>query len=511
MKKLKLRIVALLMAASLLLGASTATLAAGWENGEVSRAGVIRVCQIDAYGTLYGFGTGFFVGEAGQPVEYIITNAHVAGEVSNYDGENSYYSKTYDQVTIVFDTLESSSTQSADVVEVFRDIDVAILKLDTPTTQRQALTLMSAAEVDISEPVYAIGFPDVGDEDSAVDPALREFKSAPGDTTVNSGTISNQQKVLEGENYLQIDATINAGNSGGPLCTEEGYVVGINSMTATYGNDTNYALYVDYAMDWLDQNGVAYQKSSRADAVLAAANADNNDVADSGATDSPIGSSARNPIYLYAAIACAAVALAAAVWIIVLKQKTNRGGIFRDDPVLPADGWVCVSCGIKNDGMFCEHCGLPKPGVAGGEMHGETPPSPETWVCTNCGSEISTLRDRCDRCGTPRYAVPSRSEWTCSCGQVNTGRDCTGCGAERGSEGKGSRLGRGGTVKPETKLVHADSSGSGELRVKVHIAGDRPAASSAPAELKTKVKLENKTEPSHEPDPLFKRLDSDDF
>lgn len=511
MRKRIQRILSLLMAMCLTFGVSATALAAGWENGDASRVGVIRVCQIDAYGTLYGFGTGFFVGEAGQPVEYIVTNAHVAGEVTNSDEENANYEKSFDQVTIVFDTLESNSTQAAEVVKVFSDIDLAILKLDAPTTERQALKLMSASEVEISEQVYAIGFPDVGDEDSALDPSQREFKSTPNDTTVNRGTVSNQQKVLQGENYLQIDATINSGNSGGPLCTEEGYVVGINSMTAVYGNDTNYALYVDYAMDWLDQNGISYQKATRQGTALTSTGVQDDTASATDATISANGD-ARNPIYLYAAIAFAAVALAAAVWIIVLKQKTNRGDVLLGDPVLPVNDWVCVSCGITNDGMFCERCGLRKPGSAdGGDTHVEDTPPPETWICTTCGNTNPMMCDRCDHCSTPGYVGSPRSEWTCTCGQVNTGRDCIRCGAAKGSDGAGYRSRRSGSYRPDSVPEAGGLGGSGELRKKVHTAGDMPVAGSASGKLKSKVKIGTSAQPPHEPDPLFKRLDKDDF
>lgn len=493
MRKWVLKTVSLLMAVCLMLGVSSSALAAGWANGEASREGVIRVCQIDTDGTVIGFGTGFFVGEKGQPVEYIITNAHVAGDVVSYnEGDDAYFEKTYDRVQIVFDSLDSSTTQWADVIEVFGNVDFAILKLSSPTTLRQPLALMSSEEVEISEQVYAIGFPDVGDEDGGMDPTLREFKSTPSDTTVNMGTISNQQKVLVGDKYLQIDATINSGNSGGPLCTEEGYVVGINSMTSLYGSNMNYALYIDYAMDWLDQNGISYQKVSRADATLSAAGMEGDDASGALAADSATANVERNPIYLYAAIACAVIALATLVWIIVLKLKQKSAVASEPEEAWipetpPADNgeWVCVSCGTMNDGMFCQRCGLRKPGAAAGEDVRFTPG--DTAV------------------------PPLHSEWTCNCGQINTGRDCVRCGAARGSDGSGYKPGRGGAYRTEPTVGYSGAASGGELHKKVNTAGERPVTSYAPAELKRKVKTGGASEPPHEPDSLFKRLDSDDF
>jgi len=523
MRKWIIKAVAWLTLVCLTFGVSTAAFAAGWENGEACREGVIRVCIVDASGTMIGFGTGFFIGETGQPVEYIVTNAHVAGDFVGYDeNDEAFYEKTNDSVVIVFDTYDSSTTQWADVIKVFEELDLAILKLSTPTTRRQALTLMSATEIEISERVYAIGFPGVGDEDADMDFSNREFKSAPSDTTVNMGTVSNQQKVLENDNYLQIDATVNSGNSGGPLCTEEGYVVGINSMTTLNASNTNYALYIDYVMDWLDQNGIAYQKASRAEAEIAATeaedaaasnpeaadsalvaeDAEDESASDSEAADSTPGNGERNPIYLYAAIACAAVALTAVVLIIVFKRKrkTEPAPV----PTPPAEElWICSACGTTNDGSFCQNCGKQKPD--GGSQEGPVE-NPLVWVCTTCGNANSVTSDVCEQCGKPRYAAPPSSVWTCSCGQVNTGRDCIRCGALKGSAAAtGGSPGYGGTD------AGPDAPGGAKLRKRIYTAGDRPAASGEKPVLKTKINTGASSEPAHDPDPLFKRLDPDDF
>jgi hypothetical protein len=60
--------------------------------------------------------------------------------------------------------------------------------------------------------------------------------------------------------YFQMDAVISGGNSGGPVITEEGYAAGISSYSSTETAGFNYALYMDYIIDFLDTMGIPYDK-----------------------------------------------------------------------------------------------------------------------------------------------------------------------------------------------------------------------------------------------------------
>ena len=67
-------ITALFLAVGTLLWSETAKAASPTE----AKDSVVCIGVGDAYGNLIGWGTGFAVGEPGEPIQYIVTNAHVA-------------------------------------------------------------------------------------------------------------------------------------------------------------------------------------------------------------------------------------------------------------------------------------------------------------------------------------------------------------------------------------------------------------------------------------------------
>ena len=359
-----------------------------------ARNGVVRIVNLPGDDSGYvALGTGFFIGVAGQPVEYIITNAHVAGDIYN---EFEPFQPTSGELRVVFDYYESDTTLSASIVKIFEDIDLAILRLDTPTTLREPVRLMSASEVDVTDTVYAIGFPGASDDNGLLESGIDEL-------SVTKGTISKKEVTFLDESYLQTDASINHGNSGGPLVTEDGVVVGINTLTSNEGANTNFALYIDYAMDFMDQVGIAYEKSNGAPAVTPALQAPTpapevpQTVPDEPiqAPDEPIQAPVEEPaatpeevvvppdsssnmnqtptggpniLLIVGGIALLAL-LGGGIYLLITKRsKPGSGGKLKDDPKFspppPEVIWTCPHCGVKNDARFCASCGREKPGPA---------------------------------------------------------------------------------------------------------------------------------------------------
>ena len=118
----------------------------------------------------------------------------------------------------------SETAYDATVVGTDPATDIAVLKVDAPQSQLHPLTLGHSSEVEVGDPVVAIGNP---------------FGL---DRTVTSGIVSALQRQIQApngfsiDNVIQTDAAINPGNSGGPLINAEGEVIGINSQIETGGS-----------------------------------------------------------------------------------------------------------------------------------------------------------------------------------------------------------------------------------------------------------------------------------
>ena len=113
-------------------------------------------------------------------------------------------------------TFADGSQSEAFVVSRQPENDLAVLQAKTIPDDLHAATLRSTAGLSPGEPVLAVGFPfGIGPSASlgVVSGLKREFRSPEG------------QRLLT--NLIQFDAAANPGNSGGPLVTMDGHVVGI--------------------------------------------------------------------------------------------------------------------------------------------------------------------------------------------------------------------------------------------------------------------------------------------
>ncbi|TKS86592.1 Serine protease HTRA2, mitochondrial [Collichthys lucidus] len=170
-------------------------------------------------------GSGFIISSDGL----IVTNAHV---VANKRG--------------VRVKLTNGAVYNATVQDVDPVADIATIKI-TPSNPLPTLTLGQSSGVRQGEFVVAMGSPF----------SLRN--------TITSGIVSSVQRGskelgLSNSNmdYIQTDATIDFGNSGGPLINLDGEVIGINTMKVTAG--ISFAIPSDRLRVFLDQ--AAKKKSS---------------------------------------------------------------------------------------------------------------------------------------------------------------------------------------------------------------------------------------------------------
>ena len=142
-------------------------------------------------------GSGFVYDSAG----HIITNDHVVANAS--------------AISVMF---SDGSKYSAKVVGTDASTDLAVLKVNAPSSKLHPLTLGDSSKLQVGDGVVAIGSPFGLDE------------------TVTTGIVSALNRDISSTNNftisgaIQTDAAINHGNSGGPLLNMSGQVVGINTQ-----------------------------------------------------------------------------------------------------------------------------------------------------------------------------------------------------------------------------------------------------------------------------------------
>ena len=159
-------------------------------------------------------GSGFIISNEG----HILTNAHVVDQA--------------DEVTV---RLSDKREYKARVLGADKRTDVALIKIEATNLPR--VTLGDPNKLKVGEWVVAIGSP---------------FGF---DNSVTAGIVSAKGRSLPQENFvpfIQTDAAVNPGNSGGPLFNMKGEVVGINSQiySRTGGfMGLSFAIPIDIAMD----------------------------------------------------------------------------------------------------------------------------------------------------------------------------------------------------------------------------------------------------------------------
>jgi len=151
---------------------------------------------------LAGQGSGFILNKDGL----ILTNNHVIGNA---------------QPGNISVTLSDKHQYKATVVTVDKGHDLALLKINAPNLVPAKLA-ESSSGLEVGQRVYAIGNP---------------FGLS---GTMTRGIISAIRTIRGGENDLiegaiQTDASVNPGNSGGPLLNSRGEVIGITTMIASNG------------------------------------------------------------------------------------------------------------------------------------------------------------------------------------------------------------------------------------------------------------------------------------
>jgi len=156
--------------------------------------------------TNIGQGTGFIISDQG----YLVTNAHVLSGARKISAI-TYEQKVFEATFIGYNSI----------------LDVALLKING---NFDYLKLDNSDNIQIGEKVIAIG-----------NPLGLQF-------SVSEGIVSGTHRIGPSnlEAYIQTDAPLNPGNSGGPLINKKGKVIGINNFKIGSGESLGFALESNY-------------------------------------------------------------------------------------------------------------------------------------------------------------------------------------------------------------------------------------------------------------------------
>ncbi|MEK6832998.1 MAG: trypsin-like peptidase domain-containing protein [Nanoarchaeota archaeon] len=158
-------------------------------------------------------GTGFIISDEG----YIVTNAHVLSggrqlEVLDYEQDE----------------------HPTELIGYNITLDIALLKI---SGNYNSLELGDSNDVQIGEKVIAIG-----------NPLGLQFSVSEGIVSAINREGSNGLKI-----YIQTDAALNPGNSGGPLINKQGEVIGINNFKIGSSESLGFALESNYIKEVVNQ------------------------------------------------------------------------------------------------------------------------------------------------------------------------------------------------------------------------------------------------------------------
>ncbi len=142
-------------------------------------------------------GSGFIFREDG----YILTNEHVIRDA-----------------TIIKVQLLDESEFDAKLVGVDRNTDIAVLKIDAKE-DLPVLPLANSEEVQVGQFAIAIG-----------NPFQLNYTVTTGIVSGKGRSFLPERGIIRYQDFIQTDAWINTGNSGGPLLNIRGEVIGVNSL-----------------------------------------------------------------------------------------------------------------------------------------------------------------------------------------------------------------------------------------------------------------------------------------
>jgi len=206
--------------------------------------GVVFIYAAEGAGRGSG-GTGSIISKDGL----VITNAHIFARDSSRVVSDLWIFLKPEKVT--GDTKRDLARRyKAKIVAYDPKLDLALLKIVEIDTGLSQVSFGDSEIVTVGDQAFAIGHPEQG-----------------GLWSLTTGVISAHRSNfagIPGKDLFQTEASINRGNSGGPLLDEQGRMIGINSLIARKAEDgltitaVNFAIKSNVAIRWLNGKGYRF-------------------------------------------------------------------------------------------------------------------------------------------------------------------------------------------------------------------------------------------------------------
>ncbi len=202
-----------------------------------------------------GTGSGFVI----SPYGHVLTNYHVISDeelTKTIRGMDIEIRLDVERIEVAFppkgdDVTDSTIRFTASVDAVDPELDLAVLSVSGA-----ALPYIPFGDSDATEPgdpVTVLGFPfgrkvEVG-KTSVPDIVPQVSLSRGAASARRTGEVDRTE-------YIQTTATVNPGNSGGPMVDEEGYAVGVVRMKLVDASGIGFAISINVVKDFLEMNGL---------------------------------------------------------------------------------------------------------------------------------------------------------------------------------------------------------------------------------------------------------------
>lgn len=211
---------------------------------------------IERKGLELATGSGFVIAPSGL----ILTSLHVVAEdeaMRRFREDEAEVSLANRRIEVAIGSGGGQGVLEAHVVAFDTENDLAALQVTA--ADLPYLPLGDSDALEAGWPVRVLGFP-FGRQ---VEVGRRADAGVVPEVTVTAGSLSAARANEEGDTrFLQTDATVNPGNSGGPMLDEDGYVVGVVRMKLAQdatSQGVGFSVPVNVVKDFLEANSLLEQ------------------------------------------------------------------------------------------------------------------------------------------------------------------------------------------------------------------------------------------------------------